>query len=119
MSVIREMLQNLLSKPFTIRYPAEKAPVPAAFRGKVCIDDERCIGCGKCSTVCPAQCIAMTDNPREVMFRDKTMKRKKKPQVKLYKCIRCGLCERHCPADAIHLRPVLSETGTDREVVLT
>ena len=119
MGVIREMLQNLLSRPSTIRYPAEKVPVPPAFRGKVGIDDEKCIGCGKCSAVCPARCVTMADNPREVTFGEKTMKRRKKPQVSLYKCIRCGLCERHCPADAIHLNPVLSETGTNRETMVT
>lgn len=119
MSVIREMLQNLFSRPFTIRYPAEKVPVPACFRGKVCIDDDRCIGCSKCALVCPAQVITMVDAPREVEFRGKTLARKKRPQVKVFKCIRCGICERHCPAGAITLKPELSVTGTDREIVVT
>jgi formate hydrogenlyase subunit 6/NADH:ubiquinone oxidoreductase subunit I len=119
MSVLSEMLKNLFSKPFTILYPSEKVPVPAAFRGKVNIDDERCIGCSKCSQVCPAQCIRMVENQREVQFKEKTLVRRKKPQVKLFRCIRCGLCERHCPTGAITLKPELSETGTDREVVVT
>lgn len=118
MTVLSEMLRNLVSRPATTLYPAEKVPVPAGFRGRVECDDERCIGCSKCSLVCPASAITMVDSPREVEFRGKTMMRKKKPRVAVYRCIRCGLCERYCPADAIHLRSVLSITGTDREEVL-
>jgi len=119
MSVLSEMFFNLLSKPFTILYPKEKVPIPGAFRGRVNITDEKCIGCSKCSLVCPAQVITMVQNEREVEFKDKTIKRKKKPQVKLFKCIRCGLCERHCPTGAIYLKNELSASGTDREVVIT
>lgn len=119
MTVLSEMLRNLVSRPSTIRYPAEKVPIPEAFRGRVECADERCIGCSKCSLVCPATAISMAENQREVEFRGKTMVRKKKPRVAVYRCIRCGLCERHCPADAIHLKNLLSITGSDREAVIT
>lgn len=119
MSVLREMFENLFRRPVTVLYPAEKIPVPGAFRGRVAIDDDRCIGCSKCSLVCPAQVISMVDGAREVQFKGKSLARKKRPQVKLFKCIRCGLCARHCPTGAITMEHVLSETGTDREVVIT
>jgi len=119
MSVLSEMLKNLVSKPFTILYPKEKIPIPGTFRGRVAITDEKCIGCSKCSLVCPPRAITMVANPREVEFKGKMLARKKKPQVKVFRCIRCGLCERHCPTEAIHLDHVLSSTGTDREVVVT
>jgi formate hydrogenlyase subunit 6/NADH:ubiquinone oxidoreductase subunit I len=119
MSVLSEMLKNLVSKPFTILYPVEKVPVPDTFRGRVVISDDRCIGCGKCSIVCPAQAITMVANPREVAFKEKVLQRKKSPQVKVFSCIRCGLCERHCPTGAISLDPVLSPTGTDSDAVVT
>ena len=118
MSVLREMLENLLSRPITILYPKEKVPIPESFRGRVAITDDKCIGCSKCSLVCPAQVITMIDGPREVEFKGKSFARKKRPQVKLSKCIRCGLCERHCPTGAIHVEHVHAGSGTDREVVV-
>jgi formate hydrogenlyase subunit 6/NADH:ubiquinone oxidoreductase subunit I len=118
MTVLSEMLRNLVSRPTTTLYPVEKVPIPDAFRGRVECADERCIGCSKCSLVCPASAITMVENQREVEFRGKTMVRKKKPQVSLYSCIRCGLCERHCPADAMHLRNVLSASGPTCEEVI-
>jgi NADH-quinone oxidoreductase subunit I len=119
MSVLVEMLRNLISKPFTILYPYEKVPVPESFRGRVAIDDEKCIGCSKCSLVCSVQCINMVDSPKEIEFKGKMLARKKKPQIKLFKCIRCGLCERHCPTGAIYLKNELSDSGTDPEVIAT
>ena len=119
MSVLKEMIQNLLSKPFTILYPKEKVPIPNAFRGRVAIHDEKCIGCSKCSLVCSVQCITMNDSPKEIEFKGKTLNRKKKPQLNIYRCIRCGLCERHCPTGAIYLQNELSPSGIDREMMVT
>jgi formate hydrogenlyase subunit 6/NADH:ubiquinone oxidoreductase subunit I len=119
MSVLREMIENLFSRPVTILYPWTKVPIPDSFRGRVANTDELCIGCSKCSLVCPAHVITMIDGPRDVEFREKNFARKKRPQVDLYKCIRCGLCERHCPTGSIHLEHVHAGTGTDRDVMVT
>lgn len=119
MSVLKEMLENLISKPCTILYPWEKVPIPKAFRGKVVIIDEKCIGCSKCSTVCPSQCITMVEDSREIEFRGKKLVHKKRPRIKTFSCLRCGLCEQYCPSEAIHLKDELSCSGTDCEVVVT
>ncbi|NLX50251.1 MAG: 4Fe-4S dicluster domain-containing protein [Methanospirillum sp.] len=114
-----EMLRNLFSKPVTTRYPAERVPIPDGFRGRVGCADDRCIGCSKCSLVCPASAITMVDSPRMVEFKGRTLERKKRPSIALYQCIRCGLCERHCPADAIHLRNGQSINGSTLDEVVT
>ena len=121
MSVLREMFQNLTHKPATTRYPAEKLPIPPAFRGKIAIRDDKCIGCSKCAVVCPTLCITMVANERPIEVKGKTITRKKKPEVALYSCIRCGLCEEYCPTDpkAIYLSNEFSGSGTDKSVVVT
>ncbi len=120
MSVLREMFENLARKPATTRYPKEKVPVPPAFRGRIAILDEKCIGCSKCAVVCPTQCIRMVANEREIEVKGKKIIRKKKPEVELFMCIRCGLCEEYCPTDpkAIYLTNEFSGVGPDKTVVV-
>ena len=119
-NVITEMLGNLRKKPATVLYPAEKLPVPEAFRGRIAIRDEKCIGCSKCAIVCPTECIDMVPSEREVGVKGKTIVRRKKPEVHLFACIRCGLCEEYCPTDpkAIYLTTDPSGSGTDPDVVV-
>jgi len=65
-NVVLEMLRNLARKPATVLYPKEKLPVPEAFRGRIAIRDENCIGCTKCAIICPTECIDMVASEREV-----------------------------------------------------
>jgi formate hydrogenlyase subunit 6/NADH:ubiquinone oxidoreductase subunit I len=116
----RELARNLTSKPATIRYPAEKVPVPEGFRGKIAIRDDLCIGCSKCAIVCPTECISMVASERDVEVKGRTIRRKKKPEVALFACIQCGLCEEYCPTDpkAIYLTEAFSGTSTDHAEVV-
>ncbi len=120
MSVLGEMLANLARKPATTLYPKEKVPIPPAFRGRIAIVDDKCIGCSKCAVVCPTQCITMVANERPIEVKGKTITRKKKPEVELFACIRCGLCEEYCPTDpkAIYLTNEFSGAGPDKKVVV-
>ena len=103
MSVLKEMLKNLTCKPCTTLYPLEKVPIPGAFRGKVVIIDEKCIGCSRCAKVCPSGCITMIEDATEIEVKGKTITRKKRPEIKIFRCIRCGLCEEYCTSEAISL----------------
>jgi formate hydrogenlyase subunit 6/NADH:ubiquinone oxidoreductase subunit I len=60
----------------------------------------------------------MVPDSREVVFNDKTIVRKKKPEVKVYSCVRCGLCEQYCATGAIFFKNELSCSGTDCETVV-
>ncbi len=46
---------------------------------------EECIGCGKCQTVCPQQCIDING----------------KAAIRQENCLRCGNCLSVCPANAV------------------
>lgn len=52
---------------------------------KIIVDHEKCVGCKKCSGVCPEQAITMSD---------------KKASVSTDKCIGCGECLTVCPVKA-------------------
>ena len=119
-TVLGEMLGNLRDGPSTVLYPFVKVPVPAGFRGRVEVIDERCIGCGKCAQACPAQCITMVPGEREVVTKGRTIKRKRRPEILVMRCIRCGLCEEHCAQEekAIRLTEAFTGSGGDRMVVV-
>jgi len=54
------------------------------------IDEEKCIACGLCQKVCPAEAIVTLDN--------------KKRQITTNICLTCFKCQEVCPSDAIAYR---------------
>ncbi len=57
---------------------------------KPIIDKNKCIGCGRCSLVCPESTINMIK-----------VKNKLKADVNYDYCKGCGLCAQECPVGAI------------------
>ena len=119
-AILPEVLRSLTHKPATEPYPAVHIGVPAGFRGRIEVSDERCIGCSKCSLVCPTECIEMVADERDVAVGTKTVKRKRRPVVHVLSCIRCGLCEESCPTDpkAIYLTEVFAGAYLEKDVVV-
>jgi NAD-dependent dihydropyrimidine dehydrogenase PreA subunit len=50
-------------------------------------DKEKCVGCGRCSTVCPHRVFIQHGNKAEL--------------IAASACMECGTCQLNCPADAI------------------
>ncbi len=91
----------MVSRPFTLQYPEEKAPVSPRFRGlhaqrRYPNGEERCIACKLCEATCPALAITIEAEPRADGSRRTT-----RYDIDLFKCIFCGYCEESCPVDAI------------------
>src|SRR6478609_10621547 len=85
----------------TLRYPQEKTPTSARFRGLHALrrypnGEERCIACKLCEAVCPALAITIESDQREDGTRRTT-----RYDIDLTKCIFCGFCEESCPVDSI------------------
>ena len=79
------------------------------------IDINKCIGCGKCSNVCPMD--AMKIIPTDVELK------KKKAELQEDYCLGCGVCVKNCPTNAISLKRrsenVITPVTTVHRVVLS
>jgi NAD(P)H-quinone oxidoreductase subunit I len=80
-AILRDALRSLFRRPATERYPFEKNPAPAALRGKLTWDPEKCSGCSLCVKDCPSNAI-------ELITIDKANKR----FVMRYHADRCTFC---------------------------
>ena len=55
------------------------------------LDQEICIGCGNCVTVCPHRIFILAEKKAEIIDRDA--------------CMECGACAKNCPTQAISVNP--------------
>jgi NADH-quinone oxidoreductase subunit I len=76
----------------------------------------RCVACMCCSTVCPANCIAIVAEDRQ----DASEKAPASFVIDELKCVVCGLCVEACPCDAIRMdtKVHMPATATRGEAVL-
>lgn len=53
------------------------------------LDQEKCVGCGRCLEVCPHQVFCVIDHIASIINFDS--------------CIECGACSKNCPTGAIQV----------------
>ena len=88
---VLKSLGNLFKPPVTIDYPLRPAEAaPAAYRGKVLVEADACVGCSTCAQVCVSNAIRLDDENEGIRL-----------TVWHSKCTFCGLCGFYCPTGAI------------------
>lgn len=94
-------LENLLNKPATIPYPLARKPVYEATRGRIALDEQKCILCMICDKRCPTQAIKV-DRPGKTWTIDRL------------RCIQCNLCVEVCPKKCLSMGNLYTEPMTAR-----
>jgi len=98
----------------TTQYPEEKSPISPRWRGTHRMlttetGKAKCVACGLCPTVCPANCIKLVPGEDEEGNRYPLVF-----EIDEFRCIFCGFCQEVCPEEAIFLQKDYSLTGTSR-----
>jgi len=102
--MLKKTLLNMFQSPQTQKYPARPRAVPERFRGMIAYDPEKCIGCGMCVNLCPAQGIVKREEDDKFIL-----------EFFLGSCTFCALCADLCPAGAISFQKTFSITGRTKE----
>jgi len=92
MGILKLLFDNLRKWPATDAFPFGPATTPAAYRGKVVIDEAACVACKMCEHVCAGGAIRFTEDAAGMDF-----------LIWHNSCVSCGLCEVYCPTKAIKL----------------
>ncbi len=78
------------NRRITVMYPEVTMELPPIYRGMIMLDVKKCIECGLCARICPANAIKMH-------WRGK----KRNPGIDYARCVFCGFCVDVCPEDAL------------------
>jgi len=99
--------RHLLQKKFTMQYPEQIAEaewsLSPRWRGthRMLTDEQgraKCVACGLCPQICPANCIKLVPGEDEHGFRYPLIY-----EIDEFRCIFCGMCQEVCPVEAIHV----------------
>ena len=89
----------------TLPYPfGPGAEVPEGFRGKVEVDETRCVACGGCANVCPSRLIRFYDDGQKTRM-----------EFILDRCTYCGRCAEVCPEEAIKMSLEFETSTNEKE----
>jgi NADH-quinone oxidoreductase subunit I len=114
--------RNAFRRPTTARYPKEKRPLPARWRGgsfaltfDPATGEENCIGCRLCEYICPSEIIAVTLRKGEARKNGVGATYCDVFTLDYQACMQCELCIQVCPTDAIVMTRALAPATTTRE----
>ncbi len=84
---LAEAIRAIIKGPYTSKFPFKPSPAAPRFRGKIEFNFDKCILCGACVEVCPANARAQIDDKikkvrREVHYQER--------------CVYCGQCVAYC-----------------------
>ena len=87
----------------TVQYPDQTWDIGPRWRGThrmLTTEDgaAKCVACGLCPTVCPANCIKLVPGEDESGNRYPLVF-----EIDEFRCIFCGYCQEVCPEEAIHM----------------
>ncbi len=114
-------LKTFLRPDVTTEYPRERWDVPDGSRMKLYNNIDDCIGCYKCSRICPTDCIeietikapdgvdlgkASTGNPLNFWVT--------KFDIDMVKCCYCDLCTTVCPTECLVMTKAYEGGAYDR-----
>lgn len=94
--IILELQGNEQSIEASINYLKKEEVTVEALADKIKRDEERCVHCGACTTVCRVDALTIDRPSMEVVFFPE-------------KCVACGMCKKACPVNA------MSSTSIDLE----
>jgi NADH-quinone oxidoreductase subunit I len=99
--------QHLFQKKWTMEYPEQTAAsdwkLSGRWRGthRMAVTEDgkaKCVACGLCPQVCPANCIRLIPGEDEKGNRYPLVY-----EIDEFRCVFCGYCQEVCPEEAIHV----------------
>jgi NADH-quinone oxidoreductase subunit I len=87
--------RHLFRTPVTMQYPEQKST------HRMLTDEQgraKCVACGLCPQICPANCIKLVPGEDEEGNRYPLIY-----EIDEFRCVFCGYCQEVCPEEAIHV----------------
>ncbi len=116
--------KHMLEPKVTMQYPEEKGTrddargtwsLAGRWRGthRMLTDEQgrsKCVACGLCPQICPANCIKLVPGEDEAGNRYPLIY-----EIDEFRCIFCGYCQEVCPEEAIHVGQHYENSEYSRE----